>query len=114
MQRERRRFPRVAEPLEAQYRIDGDFTSSWKGMTVINLSAGGIRFRSPESISPGASLQLKIKLPGVPQPLELRGAAVWSAMQAPEVIETGVEFLDLTLKQQAQIDQLVSFLRTRL
>ena len=114
MERDRRRFPRVQEPLEAQYRVDGDFASSWRGMSVLNISAGGIRFRTTEPITQGALLQFKIKLPGVPQPLELRGAAVWSAMQAPDVTETGVEFLDLTMKQQAQIDQMVSFLRTRL
>ena len=112
-QRERRRFPRAQERLEAQYRLDGDFTSTWTALTVMNLSAGGVRFRAAQPMNAGALLQMKIRLPGVPQLLELRGAVVWSQLQASGVTEYGAEFLDLTMRQQAQIDQLVSFLRTR-
>ncbi|MBI4342517.1 MAG: PilZ domain-containing protein [Candidatus Omnitrophica bacterium] len=113
-QRERRRFPRAQEPIEAQYRLDGDFASTWTTATILNLSAGGVRFRAAQPLNAGALLQMKLRLPGMPQLLELRGAVVWSQLQAATVMEYGVEFRGLTLRQQAQIDQLVSFLRTRL
>ena len=113
MGRERRKFPRAAEPLDAQCRVEGDLAATWMRMTIVNLSAGGLRVRLSQAIDPGARLKLKIKLPGVPQVLELRGGVIWNQLQASEVVEHGIEFADLTLKQQAQIDQLVSFLGTR-
>lgn len=108
--RERRKFPRASEPLEARFRVEGELAATWTIMTVINLSAGGIRFRTSQAIAPGVRLQLNIKFPGLPQPLELRGGVVWNQIQASEVVEHGVELSDLTLKQQSQIDQLVFFL----
>ena len=113
MGQERRKFPRATEPLNAQFRIEGDLAATWTTMTIVNLSAGGLRVRMPQTIEPGARLKIKIKLPGVPQVLELRGGVVWNQLQASEVVEHGIEFADLTLRQQAQIDQLVSFLATR-
>ena len=111
--RERRKFPRAVEPLEAHVRIEGDLAATWTPVTVVNLSAGGVRFRVAQAMNPGSRLRMKIRLPGVPQLLELCGGVVWNQMQASEVVEHGVEFSDLTPRQQAQIDQLVSFLGTR-
>ena len=111
-ERDRRRFPRTREPLEAQYHVDGDFSSVWTTMTVLNLSAGGLRYRGAEELDPGRTLQLKITLPGMPIGLELHGRIVWKQMHAAGVTEHGVEFHDLTEKQQEQIDQLVQFLNT--
>jgi hypothetical protein len=110
---ERRRFPRVQESFEVQYRVYGDMASSWHEVATLSLSAGGLRFRGPEPLEPGTPLELKVQLAGFQQALVLRGAVVWNRLQSPGVTECGVQFVGLTMPQQAQIDRLVLFLRQR-
>ena len=112
MRPEQRRFPRVTESCEVRYRVKGDIVAAWVGSTTINISAGGMRIRSPEGMEPGASLELRMKLPGMPE-LEIHGRVIWRSLQASGVMEYGVEFAGVTLPQQAQIDRLVAFLRQR-
>ena len=107
---ERRRFPRVRQPFEARYRLFGDLAATWCAVTAINLSASGVRFRGEDTLKPGTMLDMQIILPGITQPAVLRGTVVWSVLQASGVIETGVEFTNLGMLQQQQVDQLVQFL----
>jgi hypothetical protein len=58
-------------------------------------------------------MTLQIRLPGVAQPLHIKGQVAWSQMQASGVTEVGVEFLDLSERNQRLVDQLVGFLRGR-
>lgn len=111
---ERRKFPRIREAFEVHYRIYGDMAASWHEVITVNLSAGGLRFRGPEPLEPGTPLDLKIQLTGFQQVLAFRGSVVWNRMQSPGVTECGVQFVDLSLPQQAQIDRLVLFLRQRI
>jgi len=110
--KERRLFPRVPQPIDARYRLTDEMGTSWHAITLINISAGGVRFRTEEPIEPGAPIELQVQLPGLREPLVLRGQAVWSTLQASGVTETGVEFLSVTPEQQFQIDNVVQFLRT--
>jgi c-di-GMP-binding flagellar brake protein YcgR len=112
MTKERRSFPRVPQPMDARYRPILDMGASWHHMTVVNISAGGVRFRSDEPVEPGSPLELHVQLPGLREPLALKGAAVWSTLQASGVSETGVEFQDVSPEQQLQIDDVVRFLRS--
>ena len=107
---ERRHFPRVEQSFEARYRLFGDFGATWRAVTAINLSASGIRFRGEEMLARGTMLDMQIVLPGITQSMVVRGMVVWSALQASGVIETGVDFADLSPQQQMQVDQMVRFL----
>lgn len=109
---ERRRFPRAPQPLEVRYRV-GEVESGWHVTTALNVSAGGVRFRSELVIEQGTKLEVRLVMPGLEEPLELLGLVVWSRLQTPEVQELGVEFLNVTPEQQVQIDQVVSFLSRR-
>lgn len=113
MGQERRRFPRIPEPLGLQYRVQGELGGSWCTVTAVNVSAGGLRFRAAEPLELGVPLTLQMKVPGVAQPMLLRGLVAWRQMQASGVTEYGVEFMDITLPQQRLIDQLVGFLKNR-
>ena len=113
MARERRRFSRVPEAFRVQYRVFGDLGESWRAVTTLNLSAGGIRFRGADPLEVGTPVSLRVQLPGAAQPVTLRGQVVWSQMQASGVTESGVEFLDVGLEQRALIDQVVGFLNKR-
>ena len=110
---ERRRFPRTPESFTVKYRVPGGLAETWSTVTTLNISAGGVRFRGPEPFGPGVTLTLQIRLPGLAQPLELRGQVVWSQMQASGVTEVGVEFLDVSEHDQRMVDQLIGFLRGR-
>lgn len=112
MGQEQRRFPRIPQPFEVQYRV-GEVGLGWDTAITVNLSAVGVRLRSDRPIDQGSQIELQITLPNTPEPLHLLGLVVWSQMQSPHVTETGVEFLDVTLEQQTQIDQLVQFLSRR-
>jgi Tfp pilus assembly protein PilZ len=110
---ERRRFPRAHESFGVQYRLSGQLGTSWATATMINISAGGLRIRHSELLETGTVLSLQLKLPGASETLMLQGQVVWTALQASGVNEYGVEFMGVSLQQQTTIDQLVSFLRTR-
>ena len=110
---ERRRFPRIPEAFIVRYRIFGELGGSWCAVTTVNLSAGGVRFRCVESLEVGTPLRVELKLPGIAEVMTLRGHVAWSQMHASGVMESGVEFLDVTIPQQRLIDQLVGFLKNR-
>lgn len=112
MARERRSFPRVPQPFEARFRLSGELGSSWHAITLVNLSAGGLRFRSNELIEKGALVDVQVQLPGMREPVVMDGRVVWSSMQASGVAETGMELLDASPELQMQIDSVVRFLRS--
>ena len=110
---DRRKFPRVLEAFSVRYRAAGELAGSWCSVTTSNLSAGGIRFRCVEPLEVGTPLRVELKLPGMAEVMTLRGHVAWSQMLASGVMESGVEFLDVTIPQQRLIDQLVGFLKNR-
>ncbi len=110
--RERRDFHRVPQPIEAKYRVSGNLGVTWAVGTLVNISAGGVRFRAEELIEKGAFVEVEAKVPGLREVLTVKGIVVWSSLQASGVAEMGVEFSEVTLQQQYQIDNLVSFLRS--
>jgi len=111
MTRERREFHRIPQEFHAQYRLYGDLMASWSEIVLVNLSAGGMRFRSEDTIPKDTIIEMKLHLPHAHAPLVLHGSVAWSQLQASGVIESGVQFMDVTIEQQAQIDYLVQFLR---
>ena len=107
---ERRSFPRIPHAFDGQFRQAGVFTELWNPMSVMNLSANGVRFRTDLPLEAAMILDLKCHVPGLQRALEVQGRVVWTAMPAAGVIETGVEFLDLSQEQKSVIDRLVAFL----
>jgi c-di-GMP-binding flagellar brake protein YcgR len=110
MARERRRFSRADQPFETRYRLLGELMHGWCAARTLNISAGGIRFRSEEPLERGSMLEIQLKLPSHAEVLVLQGRVSWSKTQASGVTEIGVELLDVTPDQQAQIDAVVQFL----
>ncbi len=111
MTRERRRFYRIPQAFHTRYRLIGELARGWSAANTLNLSAGGMRFRCEESMEVGVLLELQITLPSEGEPLVVRGRIIWCHMPASGVTEAGVEFLELSPDQQAQIDNLVQFLK---
>lgn len=113
MTRERRHFPRAAQPFEARYRLAGELQVLWSRASVINVSASGARIRSEEPIAVGSAVELELKLPGQQSPTLLRGHVVWDHLEAAGVMEHGIEFTEATPTQRMQIDEVVRFVRVR-
>lgn len=111
MARERRKFYRVPHVFEVRYRLLNELTASWRTVTLVNLSAGGLRFRDSEMLEKEALLDLQLQLPSIREPLHLKGYVVWYQLQASGVNEVGVAFVDVTTQEQLQIDNVVQFLR---
>ncbi len=110
MTTERRRFTRVTQPFDANYRIYGELTESWRRIRTLNISAMGMRFRSADLIEDSAKLEIAINLPCLREPLVVLGRIIWSQTMASGVTENGCEFIDVTPQQGEQIDELVKFL----
>ena len=110
MRKERRRFSRTSQSLDAQYRLIGELSTSWMQVIAVNIGAAGARIRGAESMEVASLLELQVQLPGARKPLVVQGRVIWSRMQASGVTESGVEFLEITAEQQWQIDELVRFL----
>ena len=104
MSRERRRMSRADCAIEARYRPAGSAARPWHAARALNLSAGGVRLCSDEALPPGIPLDIQLLRSANPQGMSLRGAVIWTHMQAPLVVEHGVAFLDVTPQQQGWLD----------
>ena len=91
------------------YRLKHEMSVFWHEVTMVNIGAGGVRFRGEEELSPGTDLDMRMQLSGSGQPLEVSSRVVWSALLSPGAFETGVEFLDLQPEQQAAVYDIVAF-----
>ena len=109
MSRDQRKFPRLLQPFTVQYRVVKDLSASWREVTTVNLSAGGMRLRCADAFDLQEILEIQVQLPNAHQPLRLRGRVVWTEMQAAGVTENGIEFMGVTPEQQVQIDNVVQF-----
>jgi len=109
--KERRQFHRVAQTLEGRYRVSGEFTSAVKPMTLLNLGAGGVRFRGSELLEKHQMIEIEAAVPGLRGTLVVKGRVAWSAMRASGVAETGAEFMEISPDQRFQIDKIVQFFR---
>ncbi|MBI4341606.1 MAG: PilZ domain-containing protein [Candidatus Omnitrophica bacterium] len=109
--RERRDFHRITQAIEGRYRASGHFGALGASMTLVNLSAGGLRFRSEEQLEKDALLEVEVKIPGFREPLIIKGRVAWSTLQASGVVETGVEFLNVSPDLRCQIDSVIQFFR---
>ena len=110
---EQRRFDRVTASFEVECRRAGSLSETWRRMTVDNLSAGGLTFCSEELFESGEPLEMQVRLPSLRAPLLIRARVVRTESLAPGRCRCAVEFVELTVDQQTQIDELVQFLRTR-
>lgn len=110
--RERRSFHRAIQPIEAKYRVQGNFSTTWAVGALVNISAGGMRFRAEELLDKNVLIEVEAKIPGAREVLTVKGMVIWSSLQASGVAEMGVQFSELTHQQQFHIDNLVNFLRS--
>ena len=110
---EQRRYPRIPLAFNAQYRLYGQLGQAWHTVRVVDVSAVGIRFESQDVLEVMEAVELELFLPGLRQPLIVRGAVIWTHVTPSGTTESGVEFQHVESTQQAQLDELVQFVMKR-
>jgi c-di-GMP-binding flagellar brake protein YcgR len=113
MGEEQRRFERIRAAFQVECQRYGALAETWRRVVAIDLSAGGLAFHSDEPFEAGETLEVRIALPGARAPLVLRGLVVRSDEVKPGVIRCALEFSDVAPDNQAEIDELVRFLKSR-
>lgn len=108
---ERRQFNRAPEELQARCRHCGAMESTWRPITTLDLSAGGMRFQSEDAFEPGGLLEIELPMPHGAKRFVLRSRLLWTKARSPSEAEHGVEFVDVRETEQLQLDALVDFLR---
>jgi hypothetical protein len=107
---DRRQFKRLTQPCEVACRRYGAVEDVWHTAQVQNLSAGGMSISGQVVFEVGGLLEVKLPMPTLHGPLALRGRALWGHLQENDLVEHGVEFIDITAEQRLQIDNFVQFL----
>ena len=107
---ERRQFVRLGSYLDVTYTVqpstDAQFT------VTKDVSAGGVCFLGEDVFDPGTRLNVTMKLPDRPQPVQFTAEVVWS--EPYEVVgktgrrrsvETGARFVDISGQDREAIQQ---------
>lgn len=113
MGEELRRFDRIREAFRAECRRYGALAETWRPVIAVDLSASGFAFVTDEWFQEGEDVSLQFRLPGSREPLALRATIIRSVRESPGAIQCAAEFTEVTLDQQAEIDTLVQFLKSR-
>jgi hypothetical protein len=100
-----RRFPRVSSQLPVRLRILGERRPEALTMTRI-ISPGGCMLVSDRSIGFGSLMEVTISCDG--QLLRADGRVAWEKRKSPSEHEVGVEFLRITTRDRAVLEQLVA------
>jgi len=98
---DRRTTPR----LRVQFRTTFSTSSKLEGMGImLDLSTGGCRIKSPVTVEPGVSLELRIYAPNVEWPLMVEAASVqWVSGQT-----FGLAFFRITEAEHQRLGQVIN------
>lgn len=110
MSSERRKHARVQESFPAKCRRAGA-QEQWQDIKVVNLSADGLRCLSTLPYEPQMDLDFQMILPLTEELLEIAGTVAWMRAPAAGLAELGVRLRPVSEAQEAQIDQIVDFMR---
>ena len=92
----RRSAPRSLRTLSLSYRDKQSFINAYTG----NISAGGLSIKTGTPLKKGEQISLKLQLPGLDEPLQIRCMVVWSKQgeegkdEQPEGM--GIKFIEMS------------------
>ena len=92
MDGERRIFERFSAQFPAKFKDSRNPFGS--NVFLQDASASGARFISSERLFSGDFVSLQVKLPHMPNPLELSGRIMWSRPSRSSMWETGLRFVE--------------------
>ena len=105
---ERRRFVRLDTRVEVEYTPLP--STDRKTSVTKNISAGGICLITDKELTPGARLQVAMKLLDRDQPVHFTGEVVWSEAyemigktQRQRAVENGIRFVEIAPQDQETV-----------
>ncbi len=104
-ERPTRRFPRIPSELPVRLRILGERRPEALARTRI-ISPGGCMLVSDHSIGFGSLMEVTISCEG--QMLSADGRVAWEKRKSPGEHEVGIEFLRITPRDRAVLEQIVA------
>ena len=113
--KERRRFPRLSTACAIRVRplsgvnLTGD---GIEGMTV-NISGGGLRYKSDAAVELGAFLAVELRLPDFPSPVLALARAAFCGKEGPP-FEVGLEFWWVGWGDDSAQQAISEFIKTEL
>ncbi len=87
---ERRKFPR----LKSSFTVEVRPSEEREGQTH-NISAGGILFMHKKEVTPGAILDLTLRVPGLSGTVDIKGKVVRCDIAQAGSYNVGVQFVDV-------------------
>ncbi len=105
-----RQFDRAGMEVWMQFRTFGTLSEIWHLGTILDLSAGGLRFDTEELLEDETQLEFQVYLPVRKNPYQFAGKLLWAKPGQSGHTEYGVEFVRVSDRQRIDMDQLVEFL----
>ena len=106
MREERRKYRRIKDGIKAVYKVMG--VEGEYGLSVINLSGGGLCLPLSQKMGKGTLLELNLNMPYEKEPFFALAKVAWQSQvsvnkEGKAYYETGIEFLRLGLKDKMHI-----------
>ena len=93
---EKRKYLRLNNPVELEYILPDSNTVHTR--VTKDISATGLRFETTEKIEENSTLELKLKLPNLQNPVHVYGRVAWLkrvTLEDNAPFDVGVEFLKI-------------------
>ena len=109
---EKRSSRRIRALLKLEYRLaaDQDTSGAFRPAQASDISAAGIKFTCPESVSAGSLVQLRLSSPYSNQSLDLAGKVVRASREEGKTYQIGVSFGQLREKERLALEQQLKLL----
>lgn len=106
---EQRKFQRVGAHIPVKYRRLGESEQAFGTGTISkNISAGGVRFRSPDFISRASRLIVELDIPMFAKPVKAISKVAWICKtESGESYEVGNKFLEISKKDKELVSEYV-------
>lgn len=105
---EHRRAPRVARSVIVRYRCPEAGQTVWLVSPLRDVSSGGARFLSEQTVAIGRTIEMQLMLPTASQPVSLLARVVRTKPAQTGLIEVGVTFSTADVAVQRAIDRAVA------
>lgn len=100
-----------------KYRVaKGGPDAAYSLTSVVNISSGGVLFKSAEPLASGTVVDIKINFPSLLEPLITQAKVIRSkeVKVKPKHYEVGVRFMDIDEEKGKIIDKVVKFVNTKI
>ena len=100
----KRKYPRFSKNCEVRFKVVELEEMPLRG-TTMNISGGGLCFKTQEEVPAGKMVALEIDIPNAPSPVKAMGKVLWTRKIDDGCFENGVQFWWLGWGGQQEVDK---------